>query len=185
MRPKTPAIRYVTILFAATLGAAAAPAIGIGDTAPDFDIPEADGGRVTLSEHLGKVVLLNFWASWCGPCKEELPVIETDFQQVYGPDDFTAISVNQFDALAIIALYKHGLLGEEMTFPFGHDEFGTVFSDYSVSALPRNFLIDQDGIITWTEEGFTESIWKQKIEELLGVGVQSTSWGALKAGAGR
>ncbi|MAE72107.1 MAG: hypothetical protein CME06_16770 [Gemmatimonadetes bacterium] len=182
MTRKTTANRYVTWGTAA-LSFAFSPALGVtvGDPAPPFDVPEADGGNVSLAEHAGKVILLNFWASWCGPCLEEIPQIETDIHQVYGPDQFTAISMNEFDALSIIGLYKHGLLGLEMTYPFGDDD-GTVFSAYGVSALPRNFIIDQDGIIRYDEEGFTKQEIIDLIEELLAsVAVQSTTWGSMKA----
>ncbi len=182
MTSQTAATRYVIWGTAAFLFAFS-PAFGltIGDPAAPFDVPEADGGNVSLAEHAGKVILLNFWASWCVPCLEEIPQIETDIHQVYGPDQFTAISMNEFDAFNIIGLYKHGLLGLDMTYPFGDDD-GTVFSAYGVSALPRNFIIDQEGIIQYDEAGFTKQDIIDKIEELLSsVGVQSTTWGSMKA----
>ncbi len=162
-----------------------ASALEVGDPAPAFSHPEADGGTISLADQAGKVVLLNFWASWCGPCKEEIPEIETDIQQVYGPNSFTAISLNKFDDLETIGLYKHVLLGLDISYPFGHDEFGATSAAYEASSvLPYNYLIDHQGIVQYKEFGFSKAEIIAKIEELLEMSVQNTSWGTMKAAAG-
>lgn len=156
-------------------------ALNVGDTAPDFDLPEADGGNIRLSDHAGKVRLVNFWATWCEPCKDEMPQIEEDLQQVYGPDAFTAILLNQYDDIDVIREYKHGFLGLELTYPMGEDTFGAASAAYGVPGLPFNVIVDQSGIVQYVEFGFTKEDVIAKIQELLGVGVQSTTWGSIKA----
>jgi thiol-disulfide isomerase/thioredoxin len=177
-RPSRPLLHA---LFTTLAGASIATALNVGDAAPPFDLAEADGGQVSLAANAGKVILLNFWASWCDPCKEEMPHIQEDIQDVYGPDLFTAISLNKFDNLTVIGLYKHGLLGVDFTYPFGYDEGGDVSDDYDAgSVLPHNFIIDQQGVVQYVEAGFTETAIIAKIEELLSVDVQSLSWSDLK-----
>lgn len=173
---------FVGLVLAALVWASPSLALSVGDTAPAFDVPETDGGNVALADHAGKVILLNFWASWCEPCKEELPQIEQEIHQVYGPDRFTAIALNKFDDLITIGLYKHTLLGVDFSFPFGQDEDGSVTAAYDAENLPHNFVIDHEGVVQYIEFGFTKAAVIAKIEELLeGVAVQSTSWSSIKA----
>lgn len=156
-------------------------ALNVGDTAPDFDLPEADGGNIRLSDHAGKVRLVNFWATWCEPCKVEMPQIEEDLQQVYGPDNFTAILLNQYDDIDVIREYKHGFLGLELTYPMGEDTFGEASGAYGVPGLPYNVIIDQEGIVQYIEFGFTKEDIISKVQELLGVSVKPATWGSIKA----
>lgn len=120
------------------------PPLVEGDEAPDFTLPTLDGGEVTLSDYRGKVVLLNIWATWCEPCREEMPYMENQYKNLEGQD---------FEILAI----SQDRRGSEDVQPFV-DEFGLTFPIlldpdkdvgelYQTSKFPESFIIDQDGII--------------------------------------
>lgn len=115
-----------------------------GDTpaAPDFTLPSLDGsGDVTLSSFRGKVVVLNFWASWCLPCRDEAPLLESAWQRwrdegvvVLGIDaqDFKA------DAKKFVAKY-------EQTYPNTHDGSGKTLGHYGITGFPETWFVDREG----------------------------------------
>jgi cytochrome c biogenesis protein CcmG/thiol:disulfide interchange protein DsbE len=102
-----------------------------GFPAPDFTLETLDGRAVTLSDLRGQVLLINFWASWCPPCREEMPAIQQVYERYRGQDSqVTAFS----DRL-------------ELTFPVLMDRDGSVFDRYRVMALPSTFFVDRAGVI--------------------------------------
>ena len=122
--------------------AEAAQGPGIGRTAPDFSLPAMDGSTFVLSEHRGKPVVLNFWATWCGPCQRELPAIQRAAEH-YG-DKVVFAGVDQGETLETVQAYakKNGL-----TFTIPLDGSGDVGYSYNVKGLPTTFFIDADGMI--------------------------------------
>jgi len=121
--------------------------IGIveGKRAPDFELTDLNGDKVRLSEYKGMPVLLNFWASWCPPCKKEMPHMESIYKKY--KDEFAILAVNvttsekkKEDVNKFIEEYK-------LTFPIPMDEKGEVFHQYEVMGYPTSFFIDSDGII--------------------------------------
>jgi peroxiredoxin len=112
--------------------------------AADFSVPGLAGGTVSLQEHRSSVVFLNFWATWCAPCKDEMPSMERLYRRFRGRG-FTilAISMDMGDPGKVAAFVK--VLG--LTFPVGLDLRGDVATRYSVRGLPGSFLIDRSGQI--------------------------------------
>ncbi|MGH7355548.1 MAG: TlpA disulfide reductase family protein [Candidatus Rokuibacteriota bacterium] len=110
--------------------------------APEFKVPRLRSGSVTLTELRDRVVLLNFWATWCLPCKEEMPSMERLYRR-HKEHGFTvvAISVDHGGADRVAAFVK--TLG--LTFPIGLDPKLDVANRYTVRALPSSFLIDRAG----------------------------------------
>ena len=133
--------------------------------APDFTLESADGTPITLSELEGKVVLLNFWATWCGPCKIEMPWF-MDFQRKYKDRGFSVVAVSlDEEGWEVVRPYA-----EEMKFNFpvlvGSDAIAEGFGD--VYALPTTFIIDKQGQIVSTHTGLVDrSIYEEEIESLL------------------
>ena len=111
-------------------------------SAPDFTVPRLGSGSVTLKELRGSVIFLNFWATWCPPCKEEMPSMERLYKR-YKHRDFTivAISIDSGDPQAVATFVEK--LG--LTFPIGLDPKLEVANRYTVRALPSSFLIDRQG----------------------------------------
>jgi peroxiredoxin len=110
--------------------------------APDFTVPRLGSGSISLKELRGSVVFLNFWATWCPPCKEEMPSMERLYRR-HKDHGFVivAISIDSGNAEGVAAFVKK--LG--LTFPIGLDPKLEVANRFTVRALPSSFLIDRDG----------------------------------------
>lgn len=111
------------------------------EEAPDFTLKSKENGNIRLSEQRGNIVLVNFWASWCGPCRNELPEMEALYQE-YQDLGFEILAVNVDDE----ASKADGLLNDiEVSFPVLYDTLGDVSKLYDVSAMPTTVMIDRDG----------------------------------------
>lgn len=112
--------------------------------APDFTVQDMDGNDVKLSDMFGKPIVLNFWASWCGPCKNEMP----EFEEVYKErkDDVIFMMVNMTDGKReTLTSAKNHIEEKEFTFPVYFDTTQEVMYTYSVWSLPTTYFIDADG----------------------------------------
>ncbi|WHY80028.1 redoxin domain-containing protein [Neobacillus sp. WH10] len=115
--------------------------LSIGAKAPDFELKTLTGETVKLSDLKGKKVMLNFWATWCGPCKAEMPEMEQFFKQI--GDDTVILAVNidpQLDVQAFVDEYK-------LTFPILLDADDKVNETYQIISIPTTYFIDSKGII--------------------------------------
>ncbi|MFQ5340225.1 MAG: redoxin domain-containing protein [Anaerolineae bacterium] len=121
----------------------------IGEPAPDFTLPTPDGESVTLSELRGRPVLVNFWATWCPPCKIEMPDIENLYQK-YKDQGFTVIAVDQQESPDAVRQYFADM---GLSFQPVIDSSGEIFNLYRVVALPTSYFIDSDGIVRFQHRG--------------------------------
>lgn len=134
--------------------------------APDFSLKDLNGKHVTLSSLKGKVVLLNFWATWCPPCISEMPVFNRLYKEMRGRGlEVVAISADRSEGYLRDYTSKHNL-----DFRVLYDESREVVKLYKVFSMPTTFLIDKNGVIV--EKFFGEYDWtdqeiKKKIEKLL------------------
>lgn len=136
----------------------------VGQPAPDFEIPLFAGGTLRLSQLTGQVVVLNFWASWCIPCREEAPLLEWAWRR-YREAGVVVVGVNLWDTDrdARAFLQEFG-----QTFPTGPDASGRSAIAYGVTGIPETFLIDRAGVIRWTWKGtLTKELIVQAIETLI------------------
>ncbi|MFN8470790.1 MAG: TlpA disulfide reductase family protein [Anaerolineae bacterium] len=140
------------------------PSVERDQLAPLFDLPTTTGQHMALADTAGDVVLVNFWATWCAPCREEMPVIEAA-QQKYGPKGFKVISVNVQEAADPVAAYIQEV---GVTFPILLDREGSVARTYRVQTLPRNFFLARDGRVVRIHPGeLTPEIIERYLQELL------------------
>jgi len=109
--------------------------------APDFTLPSKESGNLRLSEQRGNIVMVNFWASWCGPCREELPEMEALYQE-YADMGFEILAVNVDDEVSKADILLNDI---EVTFPVLYDTAGDVSQLYDVNAMPTTVIIDRDG----------------------------------------
>lgn len=130
--------------------------VKVGDMAPDFTLKHTDGSEFTLSELRGKVVMLQFTASWCGICRGEMPHIESRIWQPHKDNaDFVLVGVDREEPREVVEEYTTKL---GTTYPMLLDENGDVFASYALrkSGITRNVLINRDGRIVKLTRRFVE-----------------------------
>jgi len=120
----------------------------------DFELLNMDEEKVKLSDYRGKVVLLNFWATWCPPCIREMPSMELLHQQV-DADDFKVIAVNQMEDIDQVFAFT-GQLEVDPTFTIVFDTTSEVSLAYAVRGLPTTYLLDKEGNIRYRAVGGRE-----------------------------
>ena len=113
-------------------------------TAPDFTVYDADGNEVKLSDYLGKPVVLNFWASWCGPCKMEMPDFNEKYQELGSDVQFLMINLTDGTSETIAGASSF-IASQGYTFPVFYDTSSMAAARYGVSSIPTTFFIDAEG----------------------------------------
>ena len=111
--------------------------------APDFTLPDMDGESHSLRDYRGKVVMLNFWATWCPPCRREMPSMQRLYEK-FSEHGLVIIAVNQFEDPDLVFEFT-GRLSLEPTFPILFDRDSRVSEQYAVKGLPTTYLLDKDG----------------------------------------
>lgn len=141
-------------------GATARPAGQIGLPAPNFNLLSPTGESITLSDYEGQVVLVNMWATWCPPCKAELPDINA-FYEAHKDEGFVVLAVNsQEDAATVDAFIQ----AKSFHFPVALDSRGEVMNLYQAPGLPTTYIIDRNGAIRYIQTG---TITKQQLETII------------------
>ena len=139
-----------------------------GDTAPDFSITLENGSVKKLSDLKGKVVWVNFFATWCPPCRKELPHLDKDvYQKLKDNKNFEVLVIGREHDWATLNKFKKE---NNFSLPFYPDAERNVFSKYAKQNIPRNFIIDKEGKIVIASTGFKEEEFQEmikKVEELL------------------
>lgn len=152
---------------ASTSGGAPPPSPRESFSAPDFTLDLLGGGQVTLSDLRGEVVVINFWASWCPPCREEMPAIEKVYQE-YKDRGLVVLAVNttyqdrEADAAAFVQNFA-------LTFPIPLDRTGAVSNRYQLRGLPSTYFVDRRGVIRSVVVGgpMSETMILSKIQDLI------------------
>jgi len=141
--------RLVTLVLAAALAAPAAHAAA-PVPASDFTLPARDGGTLRLSDLKGQVVMINFWATWCGPCRQEMPLLQ-QLQSKYEPLGFTLLGVNvENDSAAAQAWLK----GVPVSFPILFDRKNEVAERFGVQGMPSTVFVDREGKVRYVHRGY-------------------------------
>jgi len=132
----------------------------VGQPAPDFTVKTLNGKQFSLGRQDGKVVLINWFATWCPPCKEEMPRLQQEVWEKFGPEGLVMISVARQEKADVVAPFvkKHGL-----TWIFGLDPEREAYANYAEAYIPRNTLVGRDGTIIFQSEGFEEKDFKAMI----------------------
>ena len=134
---------------------------------PDFVLEDVNGNTVRLSDYDGNVRLVDFWTTWCAPCKEEIPVFR-ELQETYGPDGFTILAISMDDdGLEVVRPFveKYGI---EYLNLIGDDD---VYEAFGVQSLPTKYVIDRDGNIVKEFYGAVpKKVLVEQIEAVLSAG---------------
>jgi len=136
----------------------------VGDKAPVFSCVTIDGKTVDISKMQGKIIMINFFATWCGPCMLELPVLQKNIWDKYKDNkDFALIILGREHTEKEVSDF---VKLKKFTMPFAPDPKRAVFSLYATQSIPRNVIIGKDGKIIFQSMGYTPEELK-KIEDLL------------------
>src|SRR5207253_4364817 len=150
----------VLVLLIGLLGMAGRPPV-VGSPAPEIALKDLQGQEVKLWDLHGKIVLLNFWATWCKPCKEEMPAMQASYDKLRD-QGFVVLAVNELEDAGRVAehIRTHG-----HTFLVVMDHDNRVANQYGVVGLPASFLIDRQGIVR--EHVFGSLLTEERITELV------------------
>ena len=125
-----------------------------GMQAPDFTVEMFDGTKVNLSELKGKVVLVNFWATWCPPCRNELARVEKEIIERFKGQEFVFLPISRGESKEKVAEFRNKM---GYTFPMGLDTTQAIFKKYATNYIPRNFLVDRDGKVVKASVGYDDA----------------------------
>jgi len=142
--------RIAAVIAAAALALPALAADPTGSQAPPFSLGSKAGSTVSLAQYKGQVVMLNFWASWCGPCRQEMPLLESIYKK-YNRLGFTMIGVNvEPDSNAANEWLKQ----TPVSFPILYDKDSKVSKMYDVAGMPSTVIIDRTGKVRVLHRGY-------------------------------
>lgn len=137
--------------------------IKAGMEAPDFTVEMFDGKSIRLSDLRGKVVLVNFWATWCPPCREELTRVQADIIDRFAGKDFVFLPISRGEELQTVAAFRKRM---GYTFPMGLDPDQRIFRRYAKNYIPRNFLIDAEGKVVLASIGYDKAEFEHLIQAI-------------------
>lgn len=140
------------------------PAPEVGRLAPDFTLTDLKGNSVTLSDFQGKVVFINFWASWCVPCRVEMPEIEAVYQE-YKSQGVVVIGIDLFEDENVV---REFVQQGDYSWTFVIDTTGEVTKSYGVTLIPTSFFVDKEGIIRTVSIGaMTKRAMESRLAEAM------------------
>ncbi len=137
------------------------PGLEAGVNAPDFTLRNLEGESVSLADYKGKIVILNFWATWCGPCRKEMPDLEKYYREYN--QDVVVLAVNT-DSNNDVKGFADGL---QLTFPIVLDEKSEILKQYEIISYPTTYFIDKKGVIQAKQIGeMNYELIKERIRQL-------------------
>ncbi len=130
----------------------------------DFKLKDIDGNTVQLSDYRGKTVLVNFWATWCPPCKLEMPTLK-DYYEKHKDDGFVILAIDARESLSQVREYAYGM---KLTFPVLLDEQACAINGFGISSFPTSIIVGPDGVIKKIHIGmFEPDMMEEEVTPLL------------------
>lgn len=136
-----------------------------GDKAPDFTVEMVDGSNVQLSKLKGKVVVVNFWATWCPPCREELKHVQKQLIDRFKGKNFTFLPISRGEKKEVVEAFRKKM---NYTFPMGLDPQQSIYKLYASNYIPRNFVVDKDGKVIYVSVGYTPEEFAEMVKVIEG-----------------
>lgn len=140
---------------------AATTLIHKGDAAPDFTVEMVDGQKITLSQLKGKVVIINFWATWCPPCRQEMTHVQKEIIDRFKGKDVVFLPISRGEKKLVVEAFRKK---ENYTFPMGLDPQQTIYKKYASNYIPRNFVVGKDGKVIYVSVGFSPDEFAEMIK---------------------
>ena len=134
-----------------------------GDKAPDFTVEMVTGEKVTLSSLKGKVVLINFWATWCPPCREEFKRMQKDVVDRFKGKDFQLLAISRGEKKATVDQFRDK---QGYTFPMGLDPKQEIYNKYASNYIPRNFVVGKDGKVIYVSVGYEPAEFENMLKAI-------------------
>lgn len=156
----------ILLLFSLAINAAAQDdksLVKTGQQAPEFNVKMFDGTTIDIAQLRGKVVLINFWATWCPPCRQELTRVQKDIIDRFKGKDFVFLPISRQDSYEKIKSFREK---NGYGFPMGMDTDRKIFSLFALETIPRNYLIDKKGKIVFMETGYSEESFEELIKKI-------------------
>ncbi len=150
--------------------------VRIGEAPPDYLGTSTDGEKIRLSENTGKLQIVSFWATWCAPCRKELPVLNAIQNQV-GADRMRVVAVNLEEPRAQFRRAMRAYRDFELTFV--HDKKGITARQYGVKGIPFMVILDVDGTVAYTHTGYNESALPGIVDEINALLIKNQLAGAI------
>ncbi|MFQ5856778.1 MAG: TlpA family protein disulfide reductase [Anaerolineae bacterium] len=137
----------------------------VGDVAPDFTLKNLEGEKISLSDFEGQPVLINFWATWCAPCRIEMPAIENMYQK-YKDDGFVVLAADVEESITVVRSFVDSM---GLTFPILLDYKGDIARrDYRIRGYPTSYFVGRDGKIVAAHRGMmSEQVMRRYMEQVL------------------
>jgi peroxiredoxin len=143
-------IRLICLVIVSGVLSTLASAAASRGPAPDFTLTTQDGQTLSLSDLKGQVVMINFWATWCGPCRKEMPLLDAIYQR-YNRLGFTLLGVNVEEDPSGADEY---LAETPVSFPILYDRSNSVSKLYDVNAMPSTVIVDREGNVRFLHKGY-------------------------------
>lgn len=125
----------------------------VGERMPAFTVKEVSGRTFSMAQERGKVVVVNFWATWCPPCRVEMPRLEKEIWDKYkGNADFVMVAIARQQTQATIAAFEKE--HPEFTYPLAYDPQRAVYSKFAAAGIPRSYVVGKDGRIVFQSLGY-------------------------------
>jgi peroxiredoxin len=137
--------------------------VKLGDTAPAFSVTTTDGKEVSTQKLKGKVILLNFFATWCPPCLAELPHLEAEVWQKFKDRGLALVLIGREHSTDDLVRFK---AEQKLTMPFAADPKREVYAKYATEGIPRNFLIGTDGKVKFQSLSYDEAEFAQMVKAI-------------------
>ena len=134
-----------------------------GDKAPDFTVEMVDGQKIALSSLKGKVVLINFWATWCPPCREEFKRMQKDVVDRFKGKDFQLLAISRGEKKATVDQFRDK---QGDTFPMGLDPKQEIYNKYASNYIPRNFVVGKDGKVIYVSVGYEPAEFENMLKAI-------------------
>ncbi len=135
--------------------------IKAGDKMPAFSTLSLDGKTFSSESLKGKVTLINFWATWCGPCQKELPLLQKDIFEKLSSKGLEVLAISRGEKEEVV---KKFIDQKKYTFPVYLDSETKTYNLFATKFIPRNFVIGKDGLVKWATMGFTEEEFSNMIK---------------------